>query len=129
MSLFGEYGASKIGSTFFVSLGASAWTEQVLTVLQQGRVARPTSFVITSNGTVYLAQANHLHTIGGVVLTFPVAPDTGAPASGPGYFELAASVPWRIDVETPAENSLFMWASAATLVRITELIQTPFDVG
>ena len=131
MSLFGEYGASKIGSTQIIQLAASTWTEIVLTTLVGGRVAQDTSFVVKAAGAVYAVQGNHGLTIAGVVQVLPVAPNTPAafPASGPGYFELLQDVPWRIDVESAADNSLWLWASAQTVVRVTEITRTPFDGG
>ena len=127
MSLFGEYGASKIGNTRVVQIPVTTWTPVVLTALVRGRTVRGSSFVIKSAGTVYIAQGNSAHSINGSVVTLPVTPDLATDAEGPGYFELLAGVPWRIDVELPSENTLFFYATGLTVVRITEIAQTQFD--
>jgi hypothetical protein len=127
VSLNGEYGASKIGSTRVVQVAAAAWTEAVLTALSAGRVRKPTSFVVKAAGTVYAFQGNHALTIGNVAYVPPVAPDVAVAGTGPGYFELLQDVPWRIDVESAGDNSLWLWAAALTVVRIAEITSTPFD--
>jgi hypothetical protein len=127
VSLFGEYGASKIGNTKVVQIPVATWTPVVLTSLVRGRAARGSSFIIKAAGTVYIAQGNSNHSVNGSVVTLPAAPDLATDVEGPGYFELLAGVAWRVDVELPSENTLFFYATGLTIVRITELTITQFD--
>jgi hypothetical protein len=126
MSLFGEYGTSKIGSAHLQILAATTWTEFVLVALNaDGSLGKSKSFVVTASGDIYACQAVHSLKSAGVVVTLPVDPTSAG--SGPGYHRIPANVPWRIDVERPGENSLYVWAAVQTSVIVTELTATSFD--